>query len=141
MQTGLDRLLRFHRKLIQGKRVALLAHPASVDKNLRTALEVLQEAKANLVALFGPEHGIHGQAQDMESVGGSSYQGIPVTSLYGKDEASLKPSRESLAEVDVLICDLQDVGARYYTFIYTIAFCMEVAQQTGTHVVVLDRPN
>jgi len=142
MQTGLDRLLRFHRKWIQGKRVALLAHPASVDKHLRHALEVLQEeASARVVALFGPEHGVHGQAQDMESVVGSTYRGIPVYSLYGHDEASLKPTRESLKDVEVLICDLQDVGTRYYTFIYTIAFCMEVAQQTGTKVVVLDRPN
>lgn len=142
MQTGLDRLLRFHRKWIQGKRVALLAHPASVDKHLRHALEVLQEeASARVAALFGPEHGIHGQAQDMESVVGSTYRGIPVYSLYGHDEASLKPTRESLKDVEVLICDLQDVGARYYTFIYTIAFCMEVAKETGTKVVVLDRPN
>ncbi|MDL1873053.1 DUF1343 domain-containing protein [Deltaproteobacteria bacterium PRO3] len=142
MQTGLDRLLRFHRKWIQGKRVALLAHPAAVDKHLRHALEVLQEeASARVVALFGPEHGIHGQAQDMESVVGSTYRGIPVYSLYGHDEASLKPTRESLKDVEVLICDLQDVGARYYTFIYTIAFCMEVAKETGTKVVVLDRPN
>ncbi len=142
MQTGLDRLLRFHRKWIQGKRVALLAHPASVDKHLRHALEVLQEeASARVIALFGPEHGIHGQAQDMESVVGSTYRGIPVYSLYGHDEASLKPTRESLKDVEVLICDLQDVGARYYTFIYTIAFCMQVARETGTKVVVLDRPN
>lgn len=142
MQTGLDRLLRFHRKWIQDKRVALLAHPASVDKHLRHALEVLQEeASARVVALFGPEHGIHGQAQDMESVVGSTYRGIPVYSLYGHDEASLKPTRDSLKDVEVLICDLQDVGARYYTFIYTIAFCMEVAKETGTKVVVLDRPN
>ncbi len=142
MQIGLDRLLRFHRKCFQGKRVALLAHPSSVDKHLRHALEVLQEeASARVVALFGPEHGIHGQAQDMESVVGSTYRGIPVYSLYGHDEASLKPTRESLKDVEVLICDLQDVGARYYTFIYTIAFCMEVAKETGTKVLVLDRPN
>ncbi len=142
MQTGLDRLLRSHRKLLQKKRVALLAHPASVDHQLRHVLEILrEEASAELVALFGPEHGIHGQAQDMESVGSSTYQGLPVYSLYGKDEASLKPSRQSLEGVEVLVCDLQDVGSRYYTFIYTIAFCMEVAKETGTHVVVLDRPN
>lgn len=142
MQTGLDRLLRLHRKWIQNKRIALLAHPASVDKHLRHALEVLQEEpSAKIVALFGPEHGIQGQAQDMESVGGSSYRGIPVYSLYGKDEASLKPTRDSLKNVEVLICDLQDIGSRYYTFIYTIAFCMEVAAETGTKVVVLDRPN
>jgi len=142
MQTGLDRLLRSHRKLIQNKRVGLLAHPASVNKDLRHAIEVLrEEPSAKIVALFGPEHGIHGQAQDMESVGASQFEGIPVYSLYGKDENSLKPSRESLANVEVLICDLQDVGARYYTFIYTIAFCMEVAKATGIQVVVLDRPN
>lgn len=142
MQTGLDRLLRSYRKLIQGKRIALLAHPASMNKNLQHALEVLrEEPSAKLVALFGPEHGIYGQAQDMESVGSTQFEGIPVYSLYGKDEASLKPTRDSLANVEVLVCDLQDVGSRYYTFIYTIAFCMEVAKSTGTKIVVLDRPN
>ena len=142
MQTGLDRLLRLHGKSIKKKSIALLAHPASVDKQLRHALAVLEEeASAKLVALFGPEHGIHGQAQDMETVGGSTYRRIPVYSLYGKDEASLTPSPESLKNVEVLICDLQDVGARYYTFIYTIAFCMAAAGKTGTKVLVLDRPN
>ncbi|HEX5034270.1 MAG TPA: DUF1343 domain-containing protein, partial [bacterium] len=142
MQTGLDRLPRSYRRLLQGKKLGLLAHPASVDKRWRHAFEVLNEEKsAKLVALFGPEHGILGQAQDMESVGSSHYRGIPVHSLYGKDLPSLKPKAEDLRDVDVLVCDLQDVGARYYTFIYTIAFCMEVAAETGTHVVILDRPN
>ncbi|HKY63932.1 MAG TPA: DUF1343 domain-containing protein [bacterium] len=142
MQTGLDRLPRSHRRLLQGKKLGLLAHPASVDKRWRHALEILSEEKsAKIVALFGPEHGILGQAQDMESVGSSQYRGLPVFSLYGKDLASLKPKAEALRDVEVLVCDLQDVGARYYTFIYTIAFCMEVAAETGTHVVILDRPN
>ncbi len=94
-----------------------------------------------MVALFGPEHGIDGQAQDMEGVGSSTFGSIPVYSLYGSSVESLKPTPESLSDVEVLVCDLQDVGSRYYTFIYTIAFCMEVAQKTGTHVVILDRPN
>jgi uncharacterized protein YbbC (DUF1343 family) len=142
MQTGLDRLLRNHSKLVKGKRLGLLAHPASVDKNLHHALEILRNnASCQLLALFGPEHGFGGQAQDMESVNATQHESLPIYSLYGSDIESLRPTRESLKNIDVLICDLQDIGSRYYTFIYTMAFCMEVASQTNTKVVVLDRPN
>jgi uncharacterized protein YbbC (DUF1343 family) len=141
MQTGLERLFRFHSKLIRGKKVALLVHPASVDKNFHHAIQIFQSEGCQLVALFGPEHGIEGVAQDMEGVTSSSLGSILIYSLYGNSLKSLKPSEASLSNVEVLVCDLQDVGSRYYTFIYTIVFCMEVAQQTGTHVVILDRPN
>ncbi len=142
MQTGLDRLLRNHGKLLQGKRVGILAHPASVDKHYQSILELLgKEKSCRIVALFGPEHGFFGQAQDMDAVKAETRNSIPVYSLYGSTEASLKPTLASLENVEVLVCDLQDVGSRYYTFIYTLAFCMEAAARAGTQVVVLDRPN
>lgn len=143
MQTGLNRLFQYHSQLIRGKRIGLLAHPASVDKQLSPILDVFEsENIGELVALFGPEHGFGGQAQDMETVQEQeSHRGIPLYGLYGSSFESLKPSVKSLRNVEVLICDLQDVGSRYYTFIYTLAFCMQVAQETGTHIVVLDRPN
>jgi uncharacterized protein YbbC (DUF1343 family) len=142
MQTGLERLFRYHGKLIQNKRMGILAHPASIDKQYGHVLDIFQkERQCEIKALFGPEHGFSGQAQDMEQVGNSAQGAVPIHSLYGKDYASLKPQPEWLKDVEVLVCDLQDVGSRYYTFIYTLAFCMEVAAQTGTHVLVLDRPN
>lgn len=143
MQSGLDQLFRHHKKLIRGKKVGVLGHPASLDKTYRGILQALQEeGDCEIVALFGPEHGFGGEAQDMEAVSGqATHQGIPVYSLYGSTRESLRPQAKWFKEVEVLLCDLQDVGARYYTFSYTVAFCMEVAAKTGTHVVVLDRPN
>jgi len=134
--TGLDRLLKQFPKLLAGKRVGLLCHPASINKKFFSAIEVLRAAHINVVRLFGPEHGMHGEAQDMEGV-----ESCEVKSLYGKDLASLKPQKEWLEDLDILVVDLQDIGSRYYTFIYTMAFCMEVASLTQTQVVVLDRPN
>lgn len=142
MQSALDRLLTQHGSLIRKKRVGVLAHPASIDKQFRSILQVLrEEASCEIAALFGPEHGFAGEAQDMESVQGGTYQGIPVYSLYGSDLESLAPQPAWLQNLDLLICDLQDVGARYYTFIYTLAFCMKVAGKMGLPVLVLDRPN
>jgi len=142
MQTGLDRLPRYSSKLLKDKRIGLLAHPASVDKNFRHCLEILKkEMRAEVAALFGPEHGFSGQAQDMEGVKSKEQGPLHVYSLYGSTLESLKPKEDWFKNIDVLVVDLQDVGSRYYTFIYTLAFCMEVAGKTGTQVVVLDRPN
>ncbi|MCP5468194.1 MAG: DUF1343 domain-containing protein [Deltaproteobacteria bacterium] len=145
MQVGLDHVLRTHPRLFKGKRLGILAHPASIDKNYRHILEILEkESGAKIEALFGPEHGFDGHAQDMESVfekHTTSKSGPQIYSLYGSTYESLKPQKSWLNNIEVLVCDMQDVGSRYYTFIYTLAFCMEVAQQTGTHIVVLDRPN
>ncbi len=142
MQSALDRLFRHHAKLIHKKRLGILGHPASMDKNFRSILQALRaEGPYEVKALFGPEHGFGGEAQDMESVSESTFQGIQVYSLYGSTLESLQPKTQHLIDIDVLLCDLQDVGARYYTFIYTLAFCMKAAAQSGTQVVVLDRPN
>ncbi len=142
MQTGLDRLLKTEGPALRGKRIGLLAHAASLSKLYLHALDILQkENRASISVLLGPEHGFSGLAQDMEAVTQESYRGIPVHSLYGSQAESLKPRPEWLQNLDLLICDLQDVGSRYYTFIYTVAFCLQVASQTQTPVLVLDRPN
>jgi len=99
---------------------------------------LLPAAGVKLARLFGPEHGVHAAAQDMISV---EDEGPEIVSLYGKDEASLHPSPESLADLDVLLFDIQDIGARYYTYQATLGFMMEVAGKVDTKVVVMDRPN
>lgn len=147
VRTGLDRLIlegAAAAGLARGARVGLIAHPASVDARARHAVDLLAgHAEFRLVRLFGPEHGIRGEAQDMETVAESvdRVTGLPVVSLYGDTEASLKPSPAHLADLDVVVHDLQDVGSRYYTFVYTLAHAMEAAAEAGLPMVVLDRPN
>ena len=147
VRSGLDRLIREGASaagLSPGARVGLIAHPASVDARARHAADLLaSHPHFRLVRLFGPEHGIRGEAQDMEVVAASAdgATGLPVVSLYGDTEDSLKPSPAHLADLDVLVHDLQDVGSRYYTFVYTLAHAMEAAAEAGLPVVVLDRPN
>jgi uncharacterized protein YbbC (DUF1343 family) len=127
---------------LKGRRVGLLVHPASVDQRMRPAVELIRESGAvDLKALFGPQHGILGQTQDnmIEWEGftdGST--GLPVHSLYGQHR---KPTGAMLDDLDVLVIDLQDVGARYYTFIWTMLLCMEACAELGVQVMVLDRPN
>lgn len=142
-KLGLDKLLE-NKGLLKGKKIGILAHPASVDKKYIHILEHLNQAyPKNLKLLFGPEHGIMGTAQDMEGVSShpDPLTGVETISLYGTTLESLSPTKEQLAKLDVLICDLQDIGARYYTYIYTLLLCMRVAQQTSTKIYVLDRPN
>ena len=144
VRTGLGRIADGESKavrLVAGRKVGLLAHAASVDRALRPAAEVLEAAGARIAALFGPEHGFAGAAQDMIGVGTESASEVPVYSLYGDDAAALSPKPEWLAELDVLVVDLQDVGSRYYTYVWTAALAMKVAAAVGTEVVVLDRPN
>lgn len=147
VRTGLDRLIHEGAAaagLPRGARVGLIAHPASVDARARHAADLLAaHPDFSLVRLFGPEHGIRGEAQDMEAVAESADRatGAPVVSLYGDSEDSLKPTPAHLADLDVVVHDLQDVGSRYYTFVYTLAYAMEAAAEAGLPVVVLDRPN
>jgi uncharacterized protein YbbC (DUF1343 family) len=141
--TGLDVLVKSGMGLLRGKRVALLGHPASVDRRFVHLLDACRDAGVPLVRLFGPEHGLLGDAQDMDHVGGhqDGRTGLDVVSLYGPTRASLFLAPAMLDGVDVLVCDLQDVGARYYTFAYTIAFALRACAEKGVTAVVLDRPN
>lgn len=143
VQTGLERLLSGTSDVkLAGRRVALLANPTAVDSQLRHAADRLQE-QVDLVALFGPEHGVRGDAQDMISVAEErdSKTDLPIYSLYGADEASLAPTAKSLEGVDVMIFDIQDVGARYYTYVWTMVLAMRACARAGVEFVVLDRPN
>jgi uncharacterized protein YbbC (DUF1343 family) len=146
-------------KPILGKRIGLVTHPSAVTSDLRHAVEVLGgDSRWKLTALFGPEHGIWGAAQDMAHVGDERLTGLEVFSLYrdiGKsldhfpsspDDvldrlAPLAPPEAAVRGLDVLLIDLQDVGARYYTFVYTMALAMRTAARAGVPVLVLDRPN
>ena len=144
MRTGLDRIADGDSKatrLVQGRRIGLLAHAASVDRTLRTAATVLEVAGAPSAALFGPEPGFAGAALDRVGVGSEDYGEVPVYSLYGNDATALSPRPEWIRDLDVLVIDLQDVGARYYTYVWTAALAMRVASSVGTEVLVLDRPN
>jgi len=140
--TGLDRLVAGGFAPLQGRRVGLLVHPASVDRQLEHAVDLAAASGAvDLRALFGPQHGILGQTQDnmIEWEGFTDDRtGVPVFSLYGEHR---KPTPAMLADLDVLVVDLQDVGARYYTFIWTLLLCMEACADAGVAITVLDRPN
>ena len=142
---GLERLLTTERSLLAGRRVGLICNASTITSRLEHAADLFAGADDfELVRLFGPEHGLRGDAQDMISVDGGSMDaitGLPVTSLYGKHESSLWPPDADVAELDVLAFDIQDVGARYYTYVYTMAHAMEVAGRVGVPVVVCDRPN
>jgi uncharacterized protein YbbC (DUF1343 family) len=141
--SGLEVLCAEKLDLCRGRRVSVLCHPASVDAQLVHIVDRLAACDVRPVRLFGPEHGARGEAQDMVSVPGErdGRTGIPITSLYGGSPESLQPSQEALADSDVLLIDLQDIGSRFYTFIWTMALCMQAAARAGVAVVVLDRPN
>jgi uncharacterized protein YbbC (DUF1343 family) len=141
--TGLEVLCTERLELCKGRRVGLLCHPASVAADLTHAVDRLIAAGIRPVRLFGPEHGVRGEAQDMIGVGEDHDRrtGIPATSLYGEAFESLEPPPEALAEIDVLLVDLQDVGSRYYTYVWTMALCMKAAAKAGVAIVILDRPN
>ena len=144
VQTGLDLLAATNCAQLRGKRVGLLANQATVDSAFRHAADIIHESKAcTLVRLFGPEHGFRGELQDMDTVahGVDRYTGLPVVSLYGDSEETLSPSADQLTDLDVLVVDLPDIGARYYTFAHSLGYTMRVAAGTGTKILVLDRPN
>lgn len=142
--TGLDRLMLGDEAVlhaVRGKRVGLVAHPASITRGFTHAVDVLAKSGADLRVIFGPEHGFLGSAQDMIAVGDAHADAIPVITLYGHDEASLSPPQASLAGLDLLVVDLQDVGSRYYTFVWTMALALRAAAKAGVQTLVLDRPN
>lgn len=143
VRTGLEGLLAEGIGGLKGQRVGFCGNHTAVDADLRHAVDRLIGAGVPLVRLFGPEHGVRATAQDMEHVleATDPVTGLPTVSLYGATEASLHPTPEALAGLDVIVFDAQDIGARYYTYQATLAFLMRVAGQVGVRVVVLDRPN
>ncbi len=143
MNFGIDRLLADPalRKPLEGKRVALLAHPASVTADLTHSLDALVAAGLNVSAVFGPQHGVRGDLQDnmMESPDFTDpTYGMPVFSLYGEVR---RPTGQSMGTFDTMLVDLQDVGCRIYTFVTTLLYVLEAAADHGKSVWVLDRPN
>lgn len=143
-QSGLDVLLAQSSEILHGKKVGIVTHAAAIDRNLRSSIEAIGTIPGiQILKIFGPEHGLHGQAQDLIGVADQEVKGIPtqVVSLYGKNFESLKPTAEQLQDLDFLVIDLQDVGARFYTFQATMKYSLEVALPMGLDVLVLDRPN
>ena len=141
VKTGIEILKETNFKALQGKRVGLITNPTGVDNNLKSTIDILYEApNVQLVALYGPEHGVRGDvhAGDKVSDFKDPNTGVPVFSLYG---ATRKPTKEMLAGVDVLVYDIQDIGCRSYTYISTMYLSMQAAAENNIEFVVLDRPN
>ena len=142
--TGLQRVLAGDALCLRNRRIGLIVNPTAVDNRLRHAIDLFHRLDGvQLRLLFGPEHGIRGEAQDMIAVSDrvDPQTGVPVQSLYGTTVDTLVPSAEALSKIDVLVFDIQDVGARYYTYIWTLVGAMRACAGTAVEVVVLDRPN
>jgi len=141
VKLGIDVLRDRNFDILQGKRVGLITNPTGVDRFLKSTVDILFEANGvELVALYGPEHGIRGDARGGDKISDSKdpKTGVPVYSLYG---ATHRPTQEMLANVDLLVYDLQDNGCRSYTNISTMGQAMEACAEYGIEFVVLDRPN
>ena len=126
---------------LEGKKVGLVTNPSGVDSKLRSTIDILHEAPGvDLVALYGPEHGVRGDAYAGDHVSDTKdpKTGVPVYSIYGKNR---EPSAEMLRGVDIMVYDIQDVGTRSYTFISTLGLVMRACAKQGIEVMVLDRPN
>jgi uncharacterized protein YbbC (DUF1343 family) len=140
--TGLESVLNEFPPILMGKNIGILCHAASITSDFTHISEVFFKTRdCRLVALFGPQHGIYGQTQDNMIEWQSQRHpvfDIPLYSLYGEHR---KPTAEMLKGIDVFIIDLQDVGARLYTYIWTVKLCMESCSEAGISVCLLDRPN
>jgi len=141
VKTGIEVLRDQNFKILEGKRVGLITNPTGVDRALKSTVDILFEAKnVKLVALFGPEHGVRGDAHAGDKVDNitDTKTGLPVYSLYGKTR---KANPDMLKGIDVLVYDIQDIGCRSFTFISTMGLAMEVAAENNIEFIVLDRPN
>lgn len=141
VKPGIEVLRESGFQRLVGKRVGLVTNPSGVDSQLRSTIDILFNAPGvNLVALYGPEHGVRGDVYAGGAVTDTVDEktGLPVYSLYG---ATRKPTKEMLKGIDIMVYDIQDVGARSYTFISTLGLVMEACAELGVEVMVLDRPN
>lgn len=141
VQTGLEIVRKNNFNLLKGKKVGLITNPTGIDRNLRSTIDIFHNSmEFELVALFGPEHGVRGDygAGDYVENYTDSHTGLPVFSIYGKTR---KPSKEMLQGIEILVYDIQDIGSRSYTYISTLGLAMEAAAENNIRFVVLDRPN
>lgn len=141
VKTGLDILLERGHEAVNGRRAGLVTNHTAVDSQLRSAVDLLHaDNRFDLVHLYAPEHGVRGAAQAGDPIGRETdpQTGLPVDSLYGETK---KPTPEMLEGIEVLLFDIQDAGARFYTYISTMVLAMEAASEAGIPYVVLDRPN
>ncbi|MCA9524537.1 MAG: DUF1343 domain-containing protein [Myxococcales bacterium] len=143
VEIGLERLASDRIDLIRGRRIGLVVNHSSYTPEMVHAVDWLRGCGADVAVLFGPEHGLWGTHQDMEAVGShAGYAwGLPLYSLYGHGAETLSPPPAALTGLDALVFDIQDIGARYYTFIYTLRYCMIACAEAGIPLVVCDRPN
>ena len=140
VQTGLDRVGEYH-QLFKNKRIGIVTNHTAYNSNHQHIIDVfLHMDDVTVTALFGPEHGIRGSEEGGVTIESETRPGsdIPIYSLYGKTR---KPTPDMLNDVDILVFDIQDIGARFYTYIYTMAYAMEAAAEQEIQFVVLDRPN
>ncbi len=133
---GVDSFLQDRR--FRGDRIGLITNHSGVTSEGVPTWKALMQAGFRLTALFGPEHGFRGEAQDAVQVGDETFAGVRVHSLYG---ARQRPTEEMLRDVDLMVFDVQDIGCRFYTYLYTLAYSLEVASRAGKGFCVLDRPN
>lgn len=141
IKTGIEVLKEQNFRCLKGKRVGLITNPTGVDNRMKSTIDILHEApNVNLVALYGPEHGVRGDVHAGDHVTDikDASTGLPVYSLYGKTR---KATPEMLKDVDVLVYDIQDIGCRSFTYISTMGLAMEAAAENGKELIVLDRPN
>ena len=140
--SGIDQLLAHPEKYLTGKTVGLIVNHTSLAGDGKHSISHFK-SRFTLHSLFAPEHGLYGTAQDMDPIADEvdPLSGLKIKSLYGKNAESLLPDPALLEGIDNLVFDIQDVGARYYTFIYTMANCMTICKQAGVRMVVCDRPN
>lgn len=142
VRPGIDVLLADSAHLVAGGRVGLITNPTGVSADGTSTIDLLgADARVDLVRLFAPEHGLRAELGEGQTVqdGEDPASGLPVVSLYGAGKRA--PSQDELADLDALLFDMQDVGARYYTYVYTMALAMEAAGEAGVPFIVLDRPN
>ncbi|MDE3002389.1 MAG: DUF1343 domain-containing protein [Gemmatimonadota bacterium] len=141
IRPGVEVLISDSLHLVSGKRVGLVTNHTGIDRTGRTDIDILADhPDVDLVALYSPEHGIRGEERAGAAIesGVDEQTGLPIHSLYGETR---KPTPAMLANVDVLVFDMQDIGARYYTYVSTMALAMEAAGENGIPFLVLDRPN
>ena len=141
VKTGIEVLRENNFSILQGKRVDLTTNPTGVDSQLQSTIDILWQApNVNLVALYGPEHGVRGNIHAGDHVDNEvdKKTGLKMYSLYGKTR---KPNKEMMDEIDVMVYDIQDNGCRSYTYISTLGMLMEACIEHGKELVVLDRPN